>query len=166
MTNNAVGANAKRLTAVMLAVALAVALAMAIGAGFLGQARSASAQTSSPQYISKGVFPSPQSAIPVGTQMDFLITVVNNSPNFYRQVTLEDPVSGGVGFDSANASQGSCYAMADAPTVRCELGDMPPGNVVHVNIMVTAEAPGNTTNIVQDSLGNQATETYNIVRAR
>ena len=161
MTNNAVGANAKRLTAVMLAVALA----MAIGAGFLGQARSASAQTSSPQYISKGVFPSPQSAIPVGTQMDFLITVVNNSSNFYRQVTLTDSLPGGVGFVSANASQGSCYAMADAPTIRCELGDMPPGNVVHANFILTAETPGTYTNVVQDSLGNRATATYTIVPA-
>lgn len=76
MTN--VGANAKRLTAVMLAVALAAAVA--IGAG---QERSASAQTNSPLAISKSVHPSPVSAIPIGTHIDYLITEYNNSPYPY-----------------------------------------------------------------------------------
>jgi len=71
---------------------------------------------------------------------------------------------GGVEFVSAKASQGDCITMADEPTVRCELGDLRGGEVAHVNIIVRATTPGTYTNVVQDSEGNQATETYTIAR--
>ena len=164
MTNNLVGANAKRLTAVLLAGALAVVLAMAIGAGVVGQARSASAQPASQLAIDKSIYPMLEVPYSVGDQMDFLITVFNNSGSTYPQVTITDSLPGGVSFVSANASQGDCYAMADEPTIRCELGDMFRADVAHVNIMVRATTPGTYTNVVQDSLGNQAAETYTIAR--
>jgi uncharacterized repeat protein (TIGR01451 family) len=156
-----IGANAKRLTAVVLAVALAAAVA--IGAG---QERSASAQTNSPLAISKSVHPSPVSAIPVGTHIDYLITEYNNSPYPYPRVTLTDALPAGVEFVSANASQGQCNPMADQPTIYCELGSIPPGNVAHVNIIVRATTPGTYTNVATDLLGNRAAATYTIVPAQ
>lgn len=165
MTNNVVGANAKRLTAVLLAVVLAVVLAMAIGAGVVGPKRSASAQPTSPLAIDKSIYPTLEDPYSVGDQMDFLITVFNNSGvTGPQQVTLTDSLPGGVEFVSANASQGDCLTMADEPTIRCELGDLYRADVAHVNIIVRATTPGTYTNVVQDSLGNQATETYTIAR--
>ena len=161
MTNNVVGANAKRLAAVLLAVALAVALAMALGAGFLGQARSASAQPIFQLTISKDAYPMLEVPYPRGTHIDFLITVSNNSPNTSPPVTLTDTLPGGVGVVSANAGQGDCTVMADQPTISCNLGALSPGDATHVNIIVTAETPGTYTNVAE-ALGNRATETITI----
>ncbi len=164
MTNN-IGANAKRLTAVLLAVVLAVVLAMAIGVGVVGPKRSASAQGTFPMNMSKDAFPMLEVPYPLGQHIDFLITVENNNSPFPSPpVTITDSLPGGVGFVSANASQGDCLAMADEPTIRCDLGSIPPGNVAHVNIIVRATTPGTYTNIAQDSLGNRATEDYTIAR--
>ena len=159
-----IGANAKRLAALALAVVLAAALAAALGQA---TTRSASAQTGgSPLAISKSVHPSPTNAIPVGTHIDYLITEYNNSPYPYPGVTLTDALPAGVQFVAANASQGQCNPMADAPTIYCELGSIPPGNVAHVNIIVRATTPGTYTNTAQDLLGNQASATYTIVPAQ
>ena len=163
MTTNVVGTNAKRLAAVMLAVALAAALAAALGQA---TTRSASAQAGGPLAISKSVHPSPVNAIPVGTHIDYLITESNNSPYPYPGVTLTDALPAGVEFVSANASQGQCNPMADQPTIYCELGSIPPGNVAHVNIIVRATTPGTYTNVATDLLGNQASATYTIVPAQ
>ncbi len=158
MTTN-VGANAKRLTAVALAAVLAAALGQAT-------TRSASAQPGGPLAIGKSVHPGPVGAIPVGTHMDYLITEYNNSPYPYPGVTLTDALPGGVEFVSANASQGQCNPMADQPTIYCELGSIPPGNVAHANIIVRATTPGTYTNVARDMLGNRASATYTIVPAR
>ena len=165
MTNNdvVVGANAKRLIAVVLAAVLGAVLAAAVGAGVLGPPRPASAQTTSPLAIGKEVYPSPQNAIPVGTHMDFLITEYNNSRRTQRGVTVTDTLPAGVTFVAAYPSQGSCYPMADRPAVYCELGTIRRGNVAHVNIIVRATTPGTYTNVAQDNLGNQAAATYTVV---
>lgn len=158
-----VGANAGRLTVVVLAAVLAAALAVALGVAVGGPVRPASAQTSSSLAITKAVYPSPQSAIPVGTRMDFLITEYNNSPYPYPRVVVRDALPAGVSFVSATPSQGSCNPMADEPTIYCELGSIPPGNAVHINIIVTATTPGAYTNTAYDMLGNQANAAYTIV---
>ena len=158
MTN--VDANAKRLTAVVLAVALAVVLVVALGQA---TTRSASAQTTSPLAISKSVHPSPTDAILVGTHIDYLITEYNNSRHRQRNVTVTDTLPAGVEFVSANASQGQCNPMADQPAIYCELGTIRRGNVAHVNIIVRATTPGTYTNVAQDNLGNQAAATYTVV---
>jgi hypothetical protein len=67
-----VGPNAKRLAAVVVAVAVAVVVAAVVGQA---TTRSASAQAVGELTISKSVHPSPTNAIPVGTSMDFLITM-------------------------------------------------------------------------------------------
>ncbi len=162
MTTNVVGANAKRLVVVVVAVVVA-----AVVAAVLGQAttRSASAQAGggNPLAISKSVYPSPTTAIPVGTNMDYLITVSNSSAYPFPGVTVTDALPAGVQFVAANASQGQCNPMADAPTIYCELGSIAPGNVAHVNIIVRATTPGTYTNVAQNQLGNQAAATYTIV---
>ncbi len=157
------GPNAKRLAAVVVAVVVA-----AVVAAFLGQAttRSASAQQGSPIGISKSVHPSPTNAIPVGTKMDFLITAYNNSPRRSQSWVVSDQLPGGVTFVSANASQGSCYPMADQPVIRCEFGSVAPGNVAHANIIVRATRPGTYTYVATDNLGSQIAATYTIVPRR
>ena len=154
-----VGPNAKRLAAVVVAVAVAVVLAAVVGQA---TTRSASAQTGE-QSISMSVHPGPRNAIPVGTSMDFLITVSNNSPNPYRGVTVTHPLPGGVFFVDVNASQGACYSVAESTT--CQLGTIARGNVAHINVIVTAITPGTYTSVAQDGLGNQAAVTYTIVPA-
>ena len=154
------GPNTKRLAAVVLAVVVAVVLAAVVGQA---TTRSASAQQGSPIGISKAVYPSPTNAIPVGTKMDFLITAYNNLPRRSQSWVVSDQLPGGVTFVSANASQGSCYPMADQPVVRCEFGRVAPGNVAHANIIVRARTPGTYTNTATDNLGSQIAATYTIV---
>ena len=158
MAIDLVGPNAKRLAAVAVAVVVAAVVGQAT-------TRSASAQAGlpSPMGISKAVYPSPTNAIPVGTSMDFLITAYNNSPNRSPSWIVSDQLPGGVEFVSANASQGSCYPMADQPVIRCEFGRVGPGNVAHANIIVRATTPGTYTNTATDNLGNQAALTYTVV---
>jgi uncharacterized repeat protein (TIGR01451 family) len=160
MAIDLVGPNAKRLAAVVLAVVVAVVLAAVVGQA---TTRSASAQQGSPIGISKSVHPSPTNAIPVGTKMDFLITAYNNLPRRSQSWVVSDQLPGGVTFVSANASQGSCYPMADQPVIRCEFGRVASGNVAHANIIVRARTPGTYTNTATDNLGSQIAATYTIV---
>ena len=159
--NVSVSANAKRLMVVVLAMALAAAL----GAGFLGQARSAAAQTNNPLAISKAVFPSPQSAIPVGTQMDFLITEYNTTNSAVANVIVTDQLPAGVTNVSATPSQGQCSVFADHGEVVCRVGSIPPQDVVHINIISTATTPGTYTNTAVDMLVNRADATFTVVPA-
>ena len=164
-TNVAGGANAKRLAAVVVAVVVAVVLAAVLGQATTRPA-SAQAGLPSPMGISKDVYPSPQNAIPVGTNMDFLITAYNNLPNPSPSWVVSDQLPGGVTFVSANASQGSCYPMADQPVIRCEFGRVARGSVAHANIIVRATTPGTYTNTASDNLGSQIAATYTIVPRR
>ena len=155
------GPNAKRLAAVVLAVAVAVVVAAVVGHA---TTRSASAQQGgSPIGITKAVYPSPTNAIPVGTSMDFLITAYNNLPRRSQSWVVSDQLPAGVEFVAANASQGSCYPMADQPVIRCEFGRVASGNVAHANIIVRATRPGTYTNTATDNLGSQIAATYTIV---
>ena len=108
MTNNVVGANAKRLSAVVLAVVVAVVLAMTIGAGAVGPKKSASAQPGPAfaLFISKDAFPRLEVPYPLGTHIDYHITLQNLGTAPSPPVTLTDSLPGGVGFVSANDSQG------------------------------------------------------------
>src|SRR5215210_882511 len=164
MAIDLVGPNAKRLAAVVLAVVVAVVLAVVVGQA---TTRSASAQQGgSPIGISKSIHPRPTNAIPVGTRMDFLITAYNNLPRRSQSWVVSDQLPGGVEFVSANASQGSCYPMADQPVIRCEFGSVASGNVAHANIIVRATTPGTYTNTATDNLGSQIAATYTIVPRR
>ena len=158
------GANAKRLTAVVLATALATLLALALGSGVVGPSRSASAQGSNPLAISTTVYPSPASAIPVGTKMDFLITEYNTSNRRVRNVTVSEQLPAGVTYVASKPSQGQCNPMADQPVISCTLGTIPPKGVAHINVVVRATTRGTHSNVVYDNLGNQASAQFTIIR--
>ncbi len=169
MTNN-VGAHVKQMTVVVLAIALAVVLAAALGAGFLGagflgQAKSASAQTQSSLAISKAVFPSPTNAIPVGTQMDFLITEENTTDSPFENVIVTDQLPAGISNVSATPSQGQCSVFEDQGEVVCRVGTIPAQGVVHINIVSTATTPGTYTNTGVDMLNNRAGANFTVVPA-
>jgi uncharacterized repeat protein (TIGR01451 family) len=158
------GPNAKRLAVIALAAALAAMLAVLVGAGVVGPTKSASAQGNNRLAISTAVYPSPAGAIPNGTQMDFLITERNISNRRARNVTVSEQLPAGVTYVSANSSQGQCYPMADQPVISCDLGTIRARGVVHINVIVTATQRGTRTNVVSDSLGNQASAQFTIVR--
>jgi uncharacterized repeat protein (TIGR01451 family) len=100
--------------------------------------------------------------------MDFLITEQNVTAGgtSARNVTVTDQLPAGVSYVSANASQGSCYPMADQPNIICNLGTIPAGGVAHINIVVEASSQGTFTNTVYDSLGNQTSAGFTIVPTR
>ena len=159
-----VGANAKRLIAVVLAAALATLLAVAFGSGVVGPTKSASAQGSNRLAISTTIYPSPTNSILVGTKMDFLITEYNASNRRVRNVTVNEQLPAGVTYLSANSSQGQCNPMADQPVISCQLGTIPARGVAHINVVVRATQRGTYTNSVSDSLGNAASAQFTIVR--
>ena len=158
------GPNAKRLIAVVLAAALATLLAVALGSGVVGPTKSASAQGSNRLAISTAVYPSPASAIPIGTKMDFLITEYNPSNRRVRNVTVSDQLPAGITYVAANSSQGQCNPMADQPVISCQLGTIPPKGVAHINVIVNATTRGTHSNVVYDNLGNQASAQFTIIR--
>jgi len=158
------GPNAKRLAAVVVAAALAAVLAVLVGAGVVGPTNTASAQGNNRLAISTAVYPSPASAIPIGTKMDFLITEYNPSNRRVRNVTVSEQLPAGVTYITANSSQGQCNPMADQPTISCDLGTIRARSVVHINVVVRATQPGTRTNTVFDSLGNQASAQFTIIR--
>lgn len=107
----------------------------------MGQAKSASAQTESSLAISKAVFPSPTNFIPIGTQMDFLITEENTTILITEENTTNSPIPNvvvtdflpaGISNVSATPSQGQCQVFDDQQIVIiCQLGTIPAQGVVH-----------------------------------
>ena len=164
MAIDLLGPNAKRLAVVGVAAALAALLAVLVGAGVVGPTKSASAQGNNRLAISTAVYPSPAGAIPNGTKMDFLITEYNPSNRRVRNVTVSEQLPPGVTYVTANTSQGQCNPMADQPVISCDLGTIRPQGVVHINVIVRATQRGTRTNVVSDSLGNQANAQFTIVR--
>ena len=164
MAIDLLGPNAKRLAVVVLAAALAALLAFLVGAGVVGPTKSASAQGNNRLAISTAVYPSPASAIRIGTKMDFLITEYNPSNRRVRNVTVSEQLPAGVTYLSANSSQGQCNPMADQPVISCELGTIPARGVAHINVIVRATQRGTFTNSVYDSRGNAASAQFTIVR--
>lgn len=162
-----VGDNGKRLAVVALAAALATLLAVVLGSGVLGTADRAEAQGgANPLYLTTAVYPRPASAVPVGTRMDFLITEQNVTAGgrSARNVTVYEQLPAGVTYVSARSSQGTCAPMADQPVINCSVGTIPPGGVVHINVVAVATTRGSHTNYVYDSLGNTASAGFTIVR--
>jgi uncharacterized repeat protein (TIGR01451 family) len=151
------------LAVVVVAAALAALLAVLVGAGVVGPTKSASAQGNNRLAISTTVYPSPASAIQIGTKMDFLITEYNPSNRRVRNVTVSEQLPAGVTYIAATSSQGQCYPMADQPVISCDLGTIPARSVAHINVVVRATQRGTHTNSVSDSLGNQAGAQFTII---
>lgn len=82
----------------------------------------------------------------VGNNLTYAITVTNNGPSAAANVTLTDTLPGSVTFGSATPSSGSCNESAG--TVSCGLGTLTAGSNATINIIVTPNAVGTITNVV------------------
>jgi uncharacterized repeat protein (TIGR01451 family) len=96
--------------------------------------------------------------------MDFLITEYNPSNRRVRNVTVSEQLPAGVTYIAANSSQGQCNPMADQPVISCDLGTIRAQSAAHINVIVRATQRGTRTNTVSDSLGNQASAQFTIIR--
>lgn len=89
----------------------------------------------------------------VGNPLNYQIVVSNSGPEPATGVTLLDTLPGGVTFQSASATQGSCSESGG--TVTCLLGALAPGASATVNVTVIAPVTvGTITNIATVS-GNE-----------
>lgn len=86
-----------------------------------------------------------QPAIP-GSTFSYIITVTNNGPGDAADVTLMDPIPNFIIPQSVNTTQGECSIATQ--TVSCDLGDIPQGISVTINIVVVPTQSGDFTNIV------------------
>ena len=152
-----VGANTKRLTALLLALALALALGASVLLGLAG--RSASAQNTPPLTIAAAVNPQP---VFVGQQVNLYIEETNDTNTAFPEVAVRDWLPDGTTYGSATPSQGECFYSASVHNVFCELGDIPAGGTATVHIVVTATAPGDFTNTAWDILNNRADVSYTV----
>ncbi len=91
--------------------------------------------------ISKSDSPDP---VTVGSTITYTLAITNNGPADVSGVTLSDPLTSGITFVSATASQGSCTFSSN--TVTCALGTLANGATASVTITVTANAAGTLTN--------------------
>ena len=85
--------------------------------------------------------------VPVGVPFTYSITVTNAGPNPATGVQVSDTLPGGVTFNSATPSQGTCAAPA-AGVVNCDLGTIASGAGATVVISVTPTMAGTVVNTV------------------
>ncbi len=102
--------------------------------------------------LSKADSPDPVLA---GEVLTYALTVHNAGPSSAAAVQLSDTLPGGVTFDSATASQGTCSESLGI--VDCSLGTIANGATVNVSINVRPQSPGTITN--QASVGSLALDT-------
>jgi uncharacterized repeat protein (TIGR01451 family) len=91
--------------------------------------------------ITKTAAPDP---VVAGGTFTYTLSVANAGSSPATSVTTSDALPGGVGFVSANASQGSCAQSSG--TVTCSLGTMASGAGATVSISVTAAGKGTISN--------------------
>jgi uncharacterized repeat protein (TIGR01451 family) len=82
-------------------------------------------------------------AVPVGRAFAYALLVTNNGPASATEVLVSDQVPTGAALVSATASQGTCTGTA---TVMCTIGEMAPGVLVTINMVLRATAPQTLTN--------------------
>jgi len=94
-------------------------------------------------------------SVDFGTNATYTVTVVNNGPNTAAQVNLTDSFTNiGAFYVGSSATQGACAAAG--ANVLCNLGTMPAGASVVVNITLNLSAQGSNQVSVQalDAGGN------------
>jgi uncharacterized repeat protein (TIGR01451 family) len=82
--------------------------------------------------------------VTVGQTLTYTLTARNNGPAGATGVVLTDTLPGGVTFNSATPSQGSCTQASG--TVTCNLGALANGASATVQISATPQTPGSITN--------------------
>jgi uncharacterized repeat protein (TIGR01451 family) len=80
----------------------------------------------------------------VGSNLVYVLTVVNAGLNPATGVVVSDPLPQGVSFVAATSSQGSCTQANN--TVTCQLGNLPSGAIATVTITVVPTVTGVLTN--------------------
>ena len=114
--------------------------------------------------VSQSDSPDPVNA---GNNFSYTLTVTNQGTLPATGVTLTDTLPPGVSVQSVTPGQGTCTTGA---TVSCNIGDLPSGFSIQVNIIVTAPVSGTLTNTASvsaneldvDSANNTATETTTV----
>ena len=91
--------------------------------------------------LTKSGAPNP---VPVGGQVTYTLAVRNSGPQTATGVSLTDNLPGGVTFDSAAATQGSCSETGG--TVTCALGILADEESASVEIKITPTGAGSITN--------------------
>jgi len=91
--------------------------------------------------LTKGDSPDP---VLVGELITYALSASNSGPQDATGVTLTDTLPGGVTFESATPTQGSCSESAG--TVTCALGTIAPSQQASVVIEIRAPSPGTITN--------------------
>jgi uncharacterized repeat protein (TIGR01451 family) len=95
----------------------------------------------------------------VGQEFSYALTVTNGGPNAATAVRLENALPAGVGFVSANSSQGGCTNVDGV--VICELGDLNAGAAAAVVIVAWSSQLGSVTNTAMVSATEAEAETSN-----
>ncbi|GAA2979621.1 DUF11 domain-containing protein [Actinokineospora diospyrosa] len=72
-----------------------------------------------------------------GTRTNYTITVYNDGPSDARDVVVNDPIQSGVSVVTATAQSGTCTTGS---TVNCQIGVVPAGGSVTVNLRVAIAA--------------------------
>ena len=95
----------------------------------------------------------------VGEQVTYTLSVHNGGPSNATGVTLTDTLPGGVTYESATPSQGSCTQAAG--TVSCALGTVANGGDATVTIQIRPQSAGSITNTADVTSDATDTDTGN-----
>jgi uncharacterized repeat protein (TIGR01451 family) len=107
------------------------------------------------------------SAVSVGDQITFTLTVTNNGPNDAAFATITDNLPAGVTLISTTPSQGTCSGTTP---ITCDLGALANGASATIQVVVTADAAGSIDNqasvtgpmIDTNTVNNQADAMVNV----
>jgi len=100
-----------------------------------------------------GVTTSVGSAIFLGQNTTYTITVSNNGPSPANTVSLKDTLAAGMNLVSATPSVGTCVTAGNPITITCAIGTLTSGATATVTVVATATASGSFANtaVVKDS---------------
>jgi len=105
--------------------------------------------------LQKSALPNP---VAVGSNLTYTLNVTNNGPSTATGVTLTDPLPAATTFVNVTPTQGTCTGST---TVTCNLGTLVNAATATVRIIVTASAPGTSTNTATVTLNEFDPNTAN-----
>lgn len=141
-----------------------------VGVGLILAAGTAQAQSASLEMTA-----TPERIVP-GEPVTFTITKTNLVPSDLEW-SIRDYLPASTEFVSATPSQGSCALVSreeqgilynptngyDSDVVQCDLGVIPSGGSVTIDVTVTSTTPGEITNYAADTGESQASATVEVV---